>query len=549
MEILTIKTFSGIKFFLFTLIIFCLFLIYIYLAGYFEIGILSDTYLDSYSSIHSTSLDKITGNLPFKDNVRFRPLEYFTLEGVSELQKNLNIPYDNFILYRIINLVFYFVISFLAGKIILSITADLKLSLLTLFLFLIFPNNIHNICWSSGIVDLLCTMFYLSTLYFMILYLKEKNPFNFLLSGVFFLLALLTKETAISLPFVSFLYCVLLAKKTLSKFKKIFILQFCILTLYFLYRFIYLQNVPIDSLNLNFSNPIENFFSVITRSIISITVPLDYLSLKVKYLEFDFFIVIYSISFLFLLLNILILTIKKNLWKYFLIEILILLTLILPFILVGYVRPQIIMIPFTVMLINSIFIYWKISSGVINFKKGYINIVVLIIIIFWINWGFNLIREWNYVYKESKILISNLLKYNLDGSSKNLFVGSPARFKQAFIFDNLIGPYNYWKYKEFSITDNLEDILKIGALDSNSLNAELIFRNLDSNYYEISTTGMTQFFINPDLKNLTYSNPDYSIELFEINYFNKPTKAKLKMLNENCSFYLLSNKKIHKLEN
>ena len=76
--------------------------------GFFKIGILSDTFGDAYTAVNSNVADKIINNLQFIDVNRYRPVLFLSLQGIVNLNSLLGIPYDSFILYKVINILLYF---------------------------------------------------------------------------------------------------------------------------------------------------------------------------------------------------------------------------------------------------------------------------------------------------------------------------------------------------------------------------------------------------------------------------------------------------------
>lgn len=84
-------------------------------------------------------------------------------------------------------------------------------------LFAAYPLHAESVSWVIGRVDLLCTLFYLASLYYFLrLRLIEEPPFLWLTTGCFFL-ALLSKEMAVTLPAVVTVFAFLIpTQKELS---------------------------------------------------------------------------------------------------------------------------------------------------------------------------------------------------------------------------------------------------------------------------------------------------------------------------------------------
>ena len=94
-------------------------------------------------------------------------------------------------------------------------------------LFAAYPLHVESVAWIIGRVDLLCTLFYLASLYYFLrLKLIEEPPYIWLSVGCF-LLSLLSKEMAVTLPAVATVFAFLIPengeRKTGGKFWQKFI--------------------------------------------------------------------------------------------------------------------------------------------------------------------------------------------------------------------------------------------------------------------------------------------------------------------------------------
>lgn len=76
------------------------------------------------------------------------------------------------------------------------------ISLAAGFLFLLHPSHTETVSWISGRVDLIATLFCLACLVSFAIYLKTRRTLHLVLSLLAFALALLSKESAICLPFL-----------------------------------------------------------------------------------------------------------------------------------------------------------------------------------------------------------------------------------------------------------------------------------------------------------------------------------------------------------
>jgi len=67
-------------------------------------------------------------------------------------------------------------------------------------LFCVYPLHAESVCWIIGRVDLLCTLFYLVTVFCLLRYQALKEKYLLWFAGAAFLLSLISKEMAVTLP-------------------------------------------------------------------------------------------------------------------------------------------------------------------------------------------------------------------------------------------------------------------------------------------------------------------------------------------------------------
>ena len=80
-------------------------------------------------------------------------------------------------------------------------------------LFAAYPLHVESVAWIIGRVDLLCTLFYLASLYYFLrLRLIEEKPYIWLSLGCF-LLSLVSKEMAVTLPAVATVFALLVPSR------------------------------------------------------------------------------------------------------------------------------------------------------------------------------------------------------------------------------------------------------------------------------------------------------------------------------------------------
>src|SRR5258706_5633736 len=274
--------------------VFILFTVGIGLSGYFQIGLLSDDYLNINGSIHSSFIDKLTGHLPFTNSYHMRTTYYLSMQSSNYLHNLLGFAYDNFVLYRIQNLLLYLVLAYIAGRIILLITGHISVSVLTALTIIIFPNNINNICWTAARVDLLCGIFFLLSLYFAFKTIKESNLTAFICSILSFVTALLTKEISVSIPLITAVFILAVwGKEQLLKNKLLILIQLGIISIYVFYKLVILHNDLGAMVTLYQSSPLANAPGILARAAIALTMPLDFLTLNVSVRNKDFFTMCY----------------------------------------------------------------------------------------------------------------------------------------------------------------------------------------------------------------------------------------------------------------
>jgi hypothetical protein len=534
------------KYYIYSVLLFSIFIVVVSFLGVFNIGILSDTFGDAYTAVNSSFTDKVTNNLQFIDVYRYRPVLFLTLQGIANANNLLGLSYDNFILYKIINIFLYLVFALISGKIILCITKEIKLSLLTEVMILIYPNNLHNLCWSAAYFEILCGIFFLLALYYVFKYLENSKLIFLVVSNIFFVIALLTKEIAITLPFLGILIVFLIyGKEILFKNKKFFISQLMILFIYFISKTFLSTGIPFISSKYFYGDFLINSLQIILKGIVALLIPLDFSLIKVELSDYNLFLIAYIILVISFFVIYFIKIIKQKLYKKIVTLIIIFLFSISPYIYAGYIRPQLILLPFAVILISLI--------STIRSQKVSLKNVLIAGIIFWLYFGFGVINDWKFAYKEGNVRMENLLKVDFSREKKTILIGNPARYRQCFMFDNIMFPYNYYKYYNFTIKDTISDLIRTVSLDRNSLNAKIEVKNLENNEYELLCTGKSQFFyLDGDdakiKKDNGIRNDFMSVELLDFNYIGKPVKLKLMLLTENSSIYIFQGHDLNKLK-
>lgn len=115
--------------------------------------------------------------------------------------------------YHLTNIVFHSVNSFLVFMIILLLlekySTRIKTTMLAFFsglLFLVMPCHTEAVSWISGRCDVIATFLFLLAFYFYLYYKKNHIRIYLLLSFLFYIIAILAKESVIIYPFLILLY-------------------------------------------------------------------------------------------------------------------------------------------------------------------------------------------------------------------------------------------------------------------------------------------------------------------------------------------------------
>jgi len=519
-----------------------LFIVLISVPGYFGIGLLSDDYLNIYDAVHSSLSEKFTGQLPFTNVFHIRPLYYLSLEKTVWFSKILGLDYDNFIIYRIQNLVLLILISFLSGAVVLGISRRLSLGIIGFAAVLLYPNNINNICWTAARADLLCTLFYLASGYLFLSYLKSSSAHKFIFCVISFVMTLLSKEIGITLPFV----LLLLAYFTEGRIgvyitRHLLLLLFAILIFYLVIRFV-LNPHQLEILTLYQSSPFANIPGVLARGIIALSIPMDFLTLNYALKNHNkimllYLFILYGAVFYFIWTMF-----ASNIYRHVGQIAVLSLVALSPYMIVGYIRPQMILLPFCIIIIFTLHVYSHHRYFNVKLNKNVLKIFTAAVMLFWTYWTTGTVSDWSASYEKARTNINNLISENIDPARRNIVIGNPGRFKQTFMFDKLTGAYNFWKEKDFVIKDTIYDIIQSAALQENSVGAKFQIKKLSSDEFEILAAAPKQFFyiegIDIDKTNSVFKNNDIEVEFTEFNNINKPIRFKLKALNSNADYFL-----------
>lgn len=111
--------------------------------------------------------------------------------------------------YHLTNLILHLLVTFLVYALAVHFIAERFFAFAAALLFLLHPIHSLPIFWISGRTDTLCALFYLASLVSFLWYRDNPRPMLYLVTLASFILALLTKEMAFSLPIVLIVYVVI----------------------------------------------------------------------------------------------------------------------------------------------------------------------------------------------------------------------------------------------------------------------------------------------------------------------------------------------------
>ena len=152
----------------------------------------------------------------------YRPVEALSHLIDTHLYGDIN-PFGRHItnlLLHIFNVILVYKIgSFLTKKKSIGLIAGLLFSV-----FIINANSLSPVAWISGRTDLLVTFFYLISIYFFFKSLSSGSNFIYVISLIAFVLALMSKEMALTFPLIILLYLILFPD--IKKGKGIFGIRF-----------------------------------------------------------------------------------------------------------------------------------------------------------------------------------------------------------------------------------------------------------------------------------------------------------------------------------
>ncbi len=189
----------------------------------FEFVNMDDTtlILDNYKFIHDL------GNLKaaFINDVFYNPQHSGGIKGYYRPLMTLSFMFDSQFggqspgFYHFMNILFHLACCFLLFRFFLLMRYRAETAFFGTILFAVHPALSQAISWIPGRNDTLLTLFILASFICFIRYLETNDKLKWWLHVLFFALAIFTKESAVFLPLIIFLYYILLYKQEMSGVK------------------------------------------------------------------------------------------------------------------------------------------------------------------------------------------------------------------------------------------------------------------------------------------------------------------------------------------
>lgn len=531
------------KFIYYSLGMYALYSALLHFLGFYDIGLLSDDYLNIYDALNSTFYQKLTGALPFTNAFHIRPVYYLSLEKSVNISAWLGFSPDNFLWFRIQNLVLLIFIAFTAGLTVFYLTKRASVSLVCSAAIILYPNNINNICWMAARVDLICCFFYVVSVLLFLLYSDSGKKMFFYISIFTFLIALFTKELAITFPAVIFLIGYFRKGKPGIKHTLPLVISFAVILIsYFIFRILVLGNNMTEIATLYQAFPLSNAPGVFARALIALSIPMDFVTLNFQLrndnkLILLYLLVLYGSGFYLIWTAVRtdIYRILGQLAAFFFV-------LITPYAVVGYIRPQMILLPFVIISIYVMFIYSEQRRLSLRLNRKVLRASFIIASLFWCLWSTGTVTDWNTSYNKAVVNVNQLLETEHNPQKRIIIIGNPGRFKQTLMFDKMTGAYNFWKNRQFIINDTINDVIQSAAFQESSIGAGFEITNISSTEFVIKCIAPKQFFYiegyNSERIRTGFRNKDISVEFTEFNTVDKPIKLNLVILSSDIECFV-----------
>jgi len=499
--------------------------------GYFSIGALTDTFSDVYSAISSSLWEKFINAVPFIDIYRYRPFFFIFLKGITLLSLLFGISPQNFVIIKLILIIFYFTTGFLVYKIIFELNGNFYYAFLGFILTILYPNNLNSFFWTAGILELLVVTLFLSAILFKIIFVKTNKLKYYVLSVICFILALFTKEIALIYPFVGLIILIIsFPRQTINKNNWQFYIDFLLLLMFLIIRLtIVLLQTNNNSIKhiVDLLPSIKSIGVIFLKSCFSLFIPFDYYQTLEGFSSFNLYILFYVL----IALAMMILTSYRLPQKALISSIIVFIITIIPLIIAGYTRPQLILLSFCLVIITLL-------AQNAKFPK----LLLLVLIIFWIYEGIKI--EWYWKFSHTKFQRTIELLSKIDTEEKTTIVaGIPSRISQNYVADNIMFPYNLKKYGEFVIRDTIIDIPRVVYLSEESFEKKIFITKKNKDSYLLSCPEKGLFFYIPDsdseIKKDVFENNFLKITVIKRNDYLKPSQLLLELKRPDLKYFFM----------
>ncbi|MGB9696176.1 MAG: hypothetical protein ACP5P3_00165 [Ignavibacteria bacterium] len=499
--------------------------------GYFSIGALTDTYSDVFSAMTSSLWNKCVNAVPYIDVHRYRPFFFLFLQGITSLSLLLGFSVQNYVLIKLIIIIFYFGVGFVVYKILLEINDNYFNAFLAFLVTILYPNNLNSLFWMAGILELLVVILFLSALLFRIISVKTNESKYYIFSVFCFIFALFTKETALIYPFVGLIILFIsFPREIIAKYHRQFLIDSLVLLIFLIIRF----TVVLPQTEMGIISNITDMFpsvkamgGILIKSCFSLILPFDYFQTLEGLSSFNLYIVFYIL----VTLTTLAVVFYKSSKKVVTISIIVFIISVLPFIIAGYMRPQLILLPFCLVIIT-------LSAQDIKISK----FLLFILITLWIYEGIKIERYWDLAYNKFQRTIELLSKIDT-GDKTTVVAGVPSRIKQHYIADNIMFPFNLKKYGAFVIRDTLIDIPRLVYLSTEAIEKEITITKKGKDNYLLSCPDRNLFFYFPDEETRTqkdvFEDNFLKMTIIERNEYSKPSQVLLELKRSDLKYFFM----------
>lgn len=524
------------------LLMFALYVVFISSAGYFGIGHLSDDHLNIISASSSSLGEKLTGKVPFYSPHHYRPAWFVAIQFTQGLSDLMGQGRESAFVSRAVNLILFFLLATLAALLVFRISGSVIRSISAAAIILLYPNNVNSICWTIGMVDLMCGSLILGCLIYSRSYADSVNKASAMLSAVCLALALLTKETAVTTALICYLFLLwtMPGKKKQRAF--IFVLQMIVTMAYIVFRLTVTGSGPAGMMTA-YSLSGAGRAVVLVQAVLSAILPFDYLTIQHAIASLTP-VALITILLMIMLVLMIFLTLFRNGGAGVMAKCsaLFLIT-IAPNMFAGYFRPQLILIPFAL----TLTLLLVLLSGKISARRAFL-LPALSLIMLWILISFNVVSQWKDASDISRRSYAILGEIPADEISDAVILGLPGRLGQAHVSEYITGTYNYLNPPNDGKTLSISDAVHTSALDEVSLDSEIRQRVMSGNAIELSATGKTQYFQITGSRQDSITVNGVNIKLHGQNDFRKPTKVTLEISGTQTPVYLLNSGKLSRLE-